>query len=694
MKVASADTASAQFPLSASPFSIGPIQLKNRIFQSAHTTNFGSSERAGPSARHIAYHETRARGGVGLIITEGIRIYAPTWRKGRMGAFTDDALDDFAALVAAVNSHGCALFAQLNDPGRHLRLDRVAPISASDVPWTLGGAVPHSLAVPEIRDVVHAFAAAARRMETAGLQGIELQCGHGHLINQFLSPATNHRSDGYGKSPAGRLKLLLEVLDAVRAATTIPVGIRISADEFQDGGLALPDTLQIVSEVRERIPVAFLHVSHSFYAGSASLATQVADMSWSPAPFRRLPRAFKSEFPDLPVMAICRMDDLSVAEDVLASGAADLIGMARPQIADPDLVRKSLSGAPNTVRHCIACNQGCIGRSESGSAISCVVNPEAGLEREFSSLPPLPDAARQRVAVVGGGPAGMQAAIAAGRAGHDVVLYEEAATLGGQVSRLRRLHGRSRFGLLVDEQERDLRALGVEVNPATRADAALVSWADTVVIATGSRPQLATFRGDARSMSTWSVIDDPDGVGDNVVILDTDGGWAGPVLAEHLASRGKQVTVVTPGPMFAPNVTVYSRVALSERLAQLRVAVMVSTQIDTWDGRVVVLTDACTGESVELPAVSTLVQSGPQRAEVGLLDDLTAGEFTGGVHLVGDGYAPRTALEAVYEGHVAGVSIGRDDEPALRALPTFRPALRVAGPTDVDLMPRPPLQGR
>jgi hypothetical protein len=190
-------------------------------------------------------------------------------------------------------------------------------------------------------------------------------------------------------------------------------------------------------------------------------------------------------------------------------------------------------------------------------------------------------------------------------------------------------------------------------------------------------------------MSTWSVIDDPDGVGANVVIFDTDGGWAASGLAEHLAALGKQVTVVTPGPMFAPNVTVYSRVSLSERLAQLRVAVMVSMQIDSWDGQIVALTDTCTGESVELTAVSTLVQSGPQRAEVSLLDDLTACGFKGRVHLVGDGYAPRTALEAVYEGHVSGVSIGRDDEPALRMLPTFRPALRVAGPTDVNLVQRP-----
>ena len=662
------------FSLVRQPYSLAGVRLRNRIFQSAHTTNFGASDSSGPTKRHIAYHRTRARGGVALIITEGIRIYAPTWRKGRMGAFSDDALPDFRRLTEAVNAEGAAIFAQLNDPGRHLRLDRIAPVSSSALPWTHAGAVPHALTPDEIEVVVRSFGDAAARMERAGFNGIEVQCGHGHLINQFLSPATNNRDDGYGGDVTSRRRFLMEVFAAVCESTRLPVGIRLSAEEFLDGGLGLDDSLDLVDEVRRRFPIAFAHVTQSFYDGSPSLATQLPDMASPSAPFRHLPKAFKEAFPDVTILAICRMDDLHVAQDVLADGAADLVGMARPQIAEPELVSRSLAGREHETRHCIACNQGCIGRSETGSPISCVVNPRVGLEDEFARVDELPIERPEAVAVIGGGPAGLQAAVTAARRGHRVMLYESRDVLGGQVRIASGLFGRDRFALLVDELERDARAAGVDIKCGVTVTPEMVRGiADTVLVATGATSAAPTVPGVSRVWSITDAIAAQRELGDHVLLIDHDGGWPTGTFAEHLGRSGVAVDIVTPDASFLPNVTVYSRVAMVDRLRQLPITVRPLQRVVRLGDDVATLEDCISGARSQLRAVSAVVAAVPPIADDLLARELRTAGFRGKAHIIGDAYAPRTALEAVYEGHVAAMSIGHEDDAALRVFPTYRP---------------------
>lgn len=672
------------------PFQLGPVRLRNRVFVSAHTTNFGRDN--APTGRHVAYHQERAAGGVALIITEGVRVHpASAARDTSLGAYTDAAIPAYAAMAEGAHEEGAAMFAQLLHLGRQAAgdLTRTAAWAPSPRPWATGTHVPHAMGKADIRTVTSAFGAAAHRMGRAGFDGLEVHLGHGHLLQQFLSPATNHRGDAYGGSLQGRLRLAREVLAEVFSATgeDRPVGIRISADEFLPGGLVLADMLEVTGLLTAEFPLAFVHVSHSAYAGSFTLATQMADMSFPSAPFRAFPAAVKAEFPDLPVLAVCRLDDVESAAAVLSDGAADLVGMTRAHIADPHLLRKAQQRQRDTVRSCLACNQGCIGRIEQNLPMSCVVNPEVGFEREWREFRdragPAPRPAK-RVLVAGAGPAGLRAALSARHLGHDVVLAEAAADVGGQIALAARMTGRSRLGLLVTELARDARAAGVQLRlgaPVTTADVTGGGW-DAVVLATGSAPVVTAVPGCRTLTPAEAINAAADGAGDapslaadaGIAIFDELGDWAGAGLAEHLASAGRRVFLLTPIAGLAWNITTYSRLGLVHRLGQLGVRVLPLRRPVRGGASGLVIADTMTGDESLLPGVTAVVHAGPPAAADGLFRDLELIPGAPPAVLVGDAYAPRSALEAVFEAHLAVARLlagetvlttgGADDEPA------------------------------
>jgi 2,4-dienoyl-CoA reductase-like NADH-dependent reductase (Old Yellow Enzyme family)/thioredoxin reductase len=645
------------------PIALGPTTLRNRIFVAPHTTNFGEPGVNLITDRHLDYHRERARGGAGLIITEGIRVHPTSLRRLGLHAFDDRAMPGLTALADTVHAEGTALFAQLLHTGRHSGDEHYGAWGASAAPWSTGATVPHVMNAFDIDTVIEGFAAAARRVVDAGFDGMEVHLGHGHLLQQFLSPITNTRTDGYGGSPRARLRLAAEALTAVIEAVDgrAAVGVRLSADEFLPGGLTPDDVVQAVEWLLEDSAIDFLHVSHSAYVGAPSLSTQMADMSYGRAPFRHLPARFKQEFPGIPVLAICRIDSLETGAEMLDAGEADLVGFARAHIAEPALTSKSLAGA--SPRSCIACNQGCNANLEAVTPITCTVNPAVGMEGAWAhaeSSTPQP----QRVLVVGAGPAGLEAATTAARRGHDVTLVDSRDTIGGSLNDVVRMRGRDGFATLSTELGLELAASAVSVHLGETVTAQTAEGFDVVVLATGARQKRVraiSLGGEIPVLDIVTAVRNPDLAGRHCVILDDLGTWEASGLAQQLAEDGVTVELVSSGPGFAPKVTVYSRLALGERLGSRGVRVHALQRPIRVMGSDLILAHSVGGAESTIRSVDAIIHVRPPVASTELFDELQDSGWHGRVYLVGDAFAPRTAQEAVYEGRATGLVIGVDD---------------------------------
>lgn len=640
------------YPHVFSPVELGGVRLRNRVFVSAHTTNFGVDFL--PTDRHVAYHAERARGGAGLIVTEPLRVH-PT-SLGRAGGLAADpaALPGLTRITTAVREQGAAVFTQITHAGRHSEnvFRRAAAWGPTARRWTAGGAVPHAMSRRDMTEVRDAYADAARLAVAAGFQGVEVHFGHGHLLHQFISPAANDRADAYGGSEQNRLRYPLEVLDAVLDAVgdQVVVGVRLSADELVAGGQDLDAGRRIAHLLDTTRPLGFLNVSLASYT-VPSIGHHVADMSEGHTPYLDQTLAVARECARTPVLAACRFVDLDDAERGLATGLLAAVAMTRAHIADPHLLAKAAAGEAERIRPCVSCNF-CIGEIAGHRPMTCMVNPAVGREAEWPEHPgAAPDPGR--VLVVGAGPAGLETARLAAERGHTVEVWERESEAGGQVRTGRRGVGRGHLDRLRAHQQRRLAELDVPVRLGRDAGVAavLAERPDTVVLATGARHTPREVPGWGPALTAADVLAGRDWAGRTVLVLDDDGGWTAASVAETIAAGGGAVHLVSAAGTPLWGVTEYSRMTAVERLRAAGVQLWTTARADL-AGATARIASALVDTTTIVPGVTDVVALDPPRAQDALAGPLADAGLA--VHVVGDAVAPRTLLEAMAEAHALG----------------------------------------
>ncbi|MCC1481888.1 NADPH-dependent 2,4-dienoyl-CoA reductase [Roseibaca sp. Y0-43] len=517
----------SSYPHMLAPLDLGHTTLKNRVLMgSMHT---GLEER-GDWGRVAEYYAERARGGVGLIVTGGM---APNAEggvfPGAAGLFTPQDIANHRLVTDRVHSEGGKIAMQILHAGRYAYSpDCVAP---SAIKSPISPFKPRELDEAGIEKQIADIATAAARAREAGYDGVEVMGSEGYFLNQFLCAATNQRTDRWGGAYENRMRLPVEVVKRVREAVgpDFIVIYRISLIDLVPGGQSFDEVVQLADAI-ERAGASILNTGIGWHeARVPTIATSVPRAGWAWVTRKLMGQV------GIPVITSNRINTPEMAEELLAGGAADMVSMARPFLADPDFVAKAAAGRAREIAPCIACNQACLDHTFQGKISSCLVNPRACHETELRYTP---TDAPKRVAVVGAGPAGLMAALVADQRGHDVTLYDSDAQIGGQLNMARVIPGKEEFHGLVDWFQTMLDASRIDLHLNTRATPQMLAGYDEVIIATGVTPRDPQIAGqDAPHVLRYiDVLRGQAPVGARVVVVGAGG--IGFDVAEYLAHQG------------------------------------------------------------------------------------------------------------------------------------------------------------
>jgi 2,4-dienoyl-CoA reductase-like NADH-dependent reductase (Old Yellow Enzyme family)/thioredoxin reductase len=650
------------FPRLFSPITLRKIEIRNRILSTGHQTYLAA--RGGlPGDDFIAYHEARARGGAGLIVVEAARFHPTGFTDSpELIVASDDCIPGLKRLSESVHRHGARIFGQLSHSGRVTK--RIAgglrgvAYAPSVVPDQRFHTMPRAMPLALIEELIAEAGKAARRFGEAGFDGIELLASHGLLISDFLNPRHNQRTDAYGGSFENRLRFLTDLLAIVRKnlGDGPVLGIRISAEEVEPGGLEANEVIGICQELKARGAIDYVNTTYGSMQGLGGSVHVVPPMEIPHAYVAPKAGTLRAAV-GLPVLVAGRINQPQLAEAVLAAGQADMCGMTRAMISDPEMANKAREGRVDDIRACIGCNQACIGHYHMGYAISCIQNPVTGREVRFGRREKAKRS--QRVLVAGGGPAGMKAAVTAAERGHRVTLFEAKPRLGGQALLAQLLPERSEFGGLVTNLQHEMAKAGVEIRLSAPLTRELVDREkpDAIIVATGGLPYRPTIEGaeDTTVLDAWAVLEGRANPGARVVVADWRCDWVGMGLAEKLAREGRHVRLAVTGTYAGQNLQPYLRDHMVGKLHKLGVEVIPYARLFGVDADTAYMAHIVTGEPIIAENVETVVLALGQQPDTSLEDMLAPLGIP--LHLAGDCLAPRSAEEAVYEGMLAGLAV-------------------------------------
>jgi 2,4-dienoyl-CoA reductase-like NADH-dependent reductase (Old Yellow Enzyme family) len=662
------------------PLTIGTTTVKHRIMVTGHTQLYGKEEIV--SDRHIAYYQERARGGAALLVLEQQAVH-PSGMNYHAGciAWERRVIPQYEKLAEAVHQFGCRQFVQLFACGAQGRgtmyIDRWRPLwAASRVPSVVYNETPMVTEQEQIDEILKGFGESAVNAQLAGIDGVEVHAAHSQLLGEFLSPAFNKRTDRYGGSVRNRCRLVIEIGETIRkrVGSEFTLGLRLSFDEFLGPAGITPE------QAEEQLDIFAAAGLFNFFnisgGGYHTLHIAVAPMGSVPegfmAPFGK--RAKQIVGDRAKVFIAGRIVDVHMAEQILTDGAADMVAMTRAHMADPFIVNKTREGREEEITRCVGANV-CVSRLIDNVEVTCVMNPVMGRERQWGegSLKRVAQGGAKKIAVVGGGPAGLKFAAVAAKRGHKVTVYEQAGELGGHLNLLKRLPTRAGWQGAIDNLARPLERAGVEVRLRTVATKELLATEtpDAVVCATGAsydRTGYSPYRVDRETIpgveqshvlevaaATRKALLDAGSLGGNVLILDETDGYLPLGLAEVLANAGVRVEVVTPHLFVGEDTLKTLEMAhLFPRLRAVGVRLSAQQFVESIDGRRVEIYDIWGGErrTIEMDTVVLAMMRSPN-------DELFSqlrGIFKE-VHRIGDVVAPRKLEAVIYEGEKLGREI-------------------------------------